>query len=53
MFLGGRGALLTRSLGAAGAVGSLVVQIAKIRGCRVIGIAGTQEKIRFLTNDLG
>ncbi|MFD1019812.1 NADP-dependent oxidoreductase [Thalassobacillus hwangdonensis] len=34
--------------GAAGAVGSTVVQIAKIYGCRVVGIAGTEEKIDFL-----
>jgi len=39
--------------GAAGAVGSTVMQIAKIKGCRVIGIAGTQEKLDYLTNELG
>lgn len=39
--------------GAAGAVGSLVGQIAKIKRCRVIGIAGTDEKIQYLTHDLG
>lgn len=39
--------------GAAGAVGSLVGQIAKIRGCRVIGIAGGAEKCAYLTNELG
>ena len=38
--------------GAAGAVGSLVSQIAKIKGCRVIGIAGTKEKCNWLKNDL-
>jgi NADPH-dependent curcumin reductase CurA len=38
--------------GAAGAVGSLVSQIAKIKGCRVIGIAGTEEKCNWLKNDL-
>jgi NADPH-dependent curcumin reductase CurA len=39
--------------GAAGAVGSLVGQIAKIKRCRAIGIAGSSDKIRFLTEDLG
>lgn len=39
--------------GAAGAVGSLVGQIAKIKGCRVVGIAGSEEKVRFLKEDLG
>jgi NADPH:quinone reductase len=39
--------------GAAGAVGSLVGQIAKIKRCRSIGIAGSDEKIRFITNELG
>jgi len=39
--------------GAAGAVGSLVVQIAKIKGCRVVGIAGTDEKIGWITGQLG
>jgi NADPH:quinone reductase len=39
--------------GAAGAVGSLVGQIAKIKRCRAIGIAGSSDKIRFLTQDLG
>src|SRR5215471_3698205 len=39
--------------GAAGAVGSAVGQIAKIHGCRVIGIAGGEEKTRWITNDLG
>merc|ERR1719244_707499 len=34
--------------GAAGAVGSLVGQIAKIKGCRVIGYAGTDEKCNWL-----
>jgi NADPH-dependent curcumin reductase CurA len=39
--------------GAAGAVGSCVGQIAKIHGCRVVGVAGTEEKIRWITHDLG
>jgi len=38
---------------AAGAVGSLVGQIGKISGCRVVGIAGSDEKCRWLTGDLG
>jgi NADPH-dependent curcumin reductase CurA len=39
--------------GAAGATGSVAAQIAKIRGCRVIGIAGGPEKCRWLTDDCG
>ncbi|MGR3898943.1 NADP-dependent oxidoreductase [Psychrobacter sp. 1176_08] len=39
--------------GAAGAVGSLVGQIAKIKGCRVVGIAGGREKCQFLVDELG
>ena len=38
---------------AAGSVGSIVGQLAKIKGCRVIGIAGGPEKCRWLTHDLG
>ena len=38
---------------AAGAVGSLVGQIGKIKGLRVVGIAGSEEKCRWLTEDLG
>ncbi len=38
---------------AAGAVGSIVGQIARIKGCRVVGIAGTDDKCRWLTEDLG
>lgn len=38
---------------AAGAVGSIVGQLAKLRGCRVIGIAGGAEKCRWLTQELG
>ena len=39
--------------GAAGAVGSLVGQIAKLRGCRVVGIAGGPQKCAYLTEVLG
>lgn len=39
--------------GAAGAVGSVAGQIAKIKGCRVVGIAGSDEKIQFITKELG
>ncbi|MEI6641344.1 MAG: NADP-dependent oxidoreductase [Novosphingobium sp.] len=39
--------------GAAGAVGSMVVQLAKAHGARVIGIAGGPEKGRFVTEKLG
>ena len=39
--------------GAAGAVGSIVGQIAKIKGCRVIGIAGGKSKCDYLTEKLG
>jgi NADPH-dependent curcumin reductase CurA len=39
--------------GAAGAVGSVVGQIAKIKGCRVIGIAGGPEKCKYLIDELG
>lgn len=39
--------------GAAGAVGMTVCQIAKIEGCRVVGIAGSDEKNRYLTEELG
>ncbi|WAZ25660.1 NADP-dependent oxidoreductase [Streptomyces cinnabarinus] len=39
--------------GAAGAVGSVVGQIAKILGCRVIGIAGGEAKCRMIVDELG
>jgi hypothetical protein len=39
--------------GAAGAVGSLAGQIAKISGCRVVGIAGSDQKVSWLTKELG
>jgi len=38
---------------AAGAVGSVAAQIAKIKGCYVIGSAGTDEKCRWLKDELG
>ena len=38
---------------ASGAVGSIVGQIAKIKGCRAVGIAGGPEKCRVLTEKLG
>ncbi|MEU9077968.1 NADP-dependent oxidoreductase [Kitasatospora sp. NPDC004745] len=39
--------------GAAGAVGTMVGQIAKVKGCRVVGIAGGPEKCALLTGELG
>jgi NADPH:quinone reductase len=39
--------------GAAGAVGSLVGQIAKIKGCHVVGSAGSQQKVGYLTSVFG
>jgi len=38
---------------AAGAVGSIVGQIAKMQGCRVVGMAGSDDKCRWLTDELG
>lgn len=38
---------------AAGAVGSLVGQIGKIKGCRVVGIAGADDKCKWLVDELG
>ncbi|BDE00621.1 NADP-dependent oxidoreductase [Mycolicibacterium fortuitum] len=38
---------------AAGAVGSIVGQIAKIKGCRVIGIAGGPDKCKWISDELG
>jgi NADPH-dependent curcumin reductase CurA len=38
---------------AAGAVGSVVGQIARIKGCRVIGIAGGREKCTYIAQELG
>lgn len=39
--------------GGAGAVGSVVGQIGKLKGCRVVGIAGGAEKCAYLTDELG
>jgi NADPH-dependent curcumin reductase len=39
--------------GAAGSVGSIVGQIARIKGCRVVGVAGGQDKCRWLVEDVG
>lgn len=38
---------------AAGAVGSIVGQIAKIKGCRVVGLAGSDDKCRWVVDELG
>ncbi|RIJ41882.1 NADP-dependent oxidoreductase [Pontibacter oryzae] len=39
--------------GAAGAVGTIVGQLAKIKGCRVVGVAGSDDKIAYLKDELG
>lgn len=39
--------------GASGAVGTIVGQIAKLKGCQVVGIAGADDKCKFLTEELG
>jgi NADPH-dependent curcumin reductase CurA len=39
--------------GAAGAVGSMAGQLAKLKGCRVIGSTGSAEKVRFLLEECG
>jgi NADPH-dependent curcumin reductase CurA len=38
---------------ASGAVGSLVGQIAKLKGCRAVGVAGSAEKCAYVTSELG
>jgi hypothetical protein len=38
---------------AAGSVGHIVGQLAKLRGCRVVGVAGSDEKCALLTDELG
>jgi len=39
--------------GASGAVGALVGQIAKLKGCRVVGLAGGADKCRYVVDELG
>ena len=38
---------------ASGAVGAVVGQIAKIKGCRAVGIAGSDEKCDYIVHELG
>ena len=38
---------------ASGAVGSVVGQIAKLKGCHVIGVAGSDDKCEYVVNELG
>ena len=38
---------------ASGAVGSVVGQIAKIKGCRAVGVVGSDEKCNYIVNELG
>src|SRR5512143_2866732 len=38
---------------ASGAVGSVVGQIARLKGCRAVGIAGGSDKCRYVTDELG
>lgn len=38
---------------ASGAVGQVVGQVARIMGCKVVGIAGTAQKVDYIVNDLG
>jgi NADPH:quinone reductase len=38
---------------AAGAVGSIVGQLGKLTGCRVVGVTGSEEKVKFITEELG
>ena len=38
---------------ASGAVGAIVGQIAKLKGCRVVGIAGGADKVRYIVDELG
>jgi len=38
---------------ASGAVGAVVGQIAKLKGCRAVGIAGSKDKCEYVVNELG
>src|SRR3954464_8049465 len=38
---------------ASGAVGSIVGQLAKVRGCRAVGVAGSRDKCRYVVEELG
>ena len=38
---------------ASGGVGQLIGQIARLKGCRVVGIAGREEKCRYVVEELG
>ena len=38
---------------AAGAVGSVVGQLARLRGCRAVGVAGSQDKCDYVVKELG
>src|SRR6202043_1214187 len=49
----GETVVVSAAAGSAGSVGSIVGQIAKIKGCRVVGIAGGKDKCHWLTSELG
>src|SRR5436190_12665 len=51
--VGGTVGEVVKSRDAAGAVGSVVGQLAKIRGCRVAGIASTKDKCEYVLKELG
>jgi NADPH-dependent curcumin reductase CurA len=38
--------------GAAGAVGTLVGQIARVKGCKTVGVAGSDDKVEYITKEL-
>jgi NADPH:quinone reductase-like Zn-dependent oxidoreductase len=50
---GSRSLMTVAVAAASGAVGSVVGQIAKIKGCRAVGIAGGPDKCRFVVEELG